>query len=92
MLELNTLSILHIPFIFLELIGNKREFIFPKKTPKKISGKVPYRFVTPCTRDSAQKTLEPTDLTNPYAVCPRRVFSGIGHRTQAFQTGVRCSY
>ncbi|GFT47336.1 c-Maf-inducing protein [Trichonephila clavipes] len=32
--------------IFLELIGNKREFIFPKKTPKKISGKVPYRFVT----------------------------------------------
>ncbi|GFV68778.1 hypothetical protein TNCV_694461 [Trichonephila clavipes] len=46
MLDLNTLSILHIPFIFLELIGNKREFIFPQKTPKKISGKVPYRFVT----------------------------------------------
>ncbi|GFX60668.1 hypothetical protein TNCV_4917181 [Trichonephila clavipes] len=23
-----------------------REFIFPKKTPKKISGKVPYRFIT----------------------------------------------
>ncbi|GFX81734.1 transposon Tf2-8 polyprotein [Trichonephila clavipes] len=46
MLDLNTLSILHIPFIFLELIGNKCEFMFPKKTPKKISGKVPYRFVT----------------------------------------------
>ncbi|GFX08377.1 hypothetical protein TNCV_3268661 [Trichonephila clavipes] len=45
-LDLNTLSNLHIPFIFLELIGNKREFIFPKKTPKKISLKVRYRFVT----------------------------------------------
>ncbi|GFW82609.1 DUF4817 domain-containing protein [Trichonephila clavipes] len=45
-LDLNTLSNLNIPFIFLELIGNEREFIFPKKTPKKISGKVPYRFVT----------------------------------------------
>ncbi|GFU68373.1 transposable element Tcb2 transposase [Trichonephila clavipes] len=45
-LDLNTLSNLNIPFIFLELIGNKREFMFPKKTPKKISGKVPYRFVT----------------------------------------------
>ncbi|GFW94166.1 tigger transposable element-derived protein 6 [Trichonephila clavipes] len=44
-LDLNTLSNLNIPFIFLELIGNKREFIFPRKTPKKISGKVPYRFV-----------------------------------------------
>ncbi|GFV62987.1 hypothetical protein TNCV_3177801 [Trichonephila clavipes] len=31
---------------FLELIGNIREFIIPKKTPKNISGKVPYRFVT----------------------------------------------
>ncbi|GFY31578.1 hypothetical protein TNCV_4694221 [Trichonephila clavipes] len=30
----------------LELIENKREFIFPKKTPKEISRKVPYRFVT----------------------------------------------
>ncbi|GFX35038.1 mariner Mos1 transposase [Trichonephila clavipes] len=45
-LDLNTLSSLHIPFIFLELIGNIREFIFPEKTPKKISGKVPYRFVS----------------------------------------------
>ncbi|GFV50442.1 hypothetical protein TNCV_626851 [Trichonephila clavipes] len=45
-LDLNTLSNLNIPFIFLELIGNKCEFIFPKKTPKKISGNVPYRFVT----------------------------------------------
>ncbi|GFW94387.1 uncharacterized protein TNCV_1433221 [Trichonephila clavipes] len=45
-LNLNTLSHLHIPNFFLELIGNKREFIFPRKTPKKISGRVPYRFVT----------------------------------------------
>ncbi|GFX42129.1 hypothetical protein TNCV_2135441 [Trichonephila clavipes] len=49
-LALNTLSNLNIPFIFLEYIGNKREFIFPKKTPKKISGKVPYRFVTSRTQ------------------------------------------
>ncbi|GFT90474.1 transposon Ty3-I Gag-Pol polyprotein [Trichonephila clavipes] len=41
-----TLSHLHIPNFFLEFIGNKREFIFPRKTSKKISGKVPYRFVT----------------------------------------------
>ncbi|GFX52311.1 hypothetical protein TNCV_5037381 [Trichonephila clavipes] len=45
-LDLNILSNLNIPFIFLELIRNKREFIFPKKTSKKISGNVPYRFVT----------------------------------------------
>ncbi|GFU93600.1 hypothetical protein TNCV_3401721 [Trichonephila clavipes] len=45
-LDLNILSNLNIPYLFLELIGNKREFIFPRKTPKKISGKVPYRFVT----------------------------------------------
>ncbi|GFY09361.1 hypothetical protein TNCV_1941711 [Trichonephila clavipes] len=45
-LDLNTLSNLNIPNFFLELIGNKREFIFPRKTPKKISGKVSYRFVT----------------------------------------------
>ncbi|GFV54810.1 putative transposable element [Trichonephila clavipes] len=47
-LDLNTLSNLNISYIFLELIGNKREFIFPKKTPMDISGKVPYRFVTTC--------------------------------------------
>ncbi|GFV37809.1 hypothetical protein TNCV_3040671 [Trichonephila clavipes] len=45
-LDLNTLSTLYIPFLFLELIGNIREFIFPKKTHEKVSGKVPYRFVT----------------------------------------------
>ncbi|GFW93138.1 uncharacterized protein TNCV_3888791 [Trichonephila clavipes] len=45
-LDLNTLSNLNIPNFFLELIGNKREFIFLRKTPKKISGKVPYIFVT----------------------------------------------
>ncbi|GFX97190.1 hypothetical protein TNCV_556801 [Trichonephila clavipes] len=34
------------PVRFSELIGNIREFIIPKKTPKNINGKVPYRFVT----------------------------------------------
>ncbi|GFX68091.1 uncharacterized protein TNCV_921921 [Trichonephila clavipes] len=52
-LDLNTLSNLNISYIFLELIRNKREFIFPRKTPKKISGKVPYRFVT---KSSKKKT------------------------------------
>ncbi|GFU95384.1 hypothetical protein TNCV_5015931 [Trichonephila clavipes] len=44
-----------------------------------------------CTRDSAHKTFGPTDLTSTYSVCTRRVYGGIGHRTQAFQTaaGVR---
>ncbi|GFU79948.1 hypothetical protein TNCV_578281 [Trichonephila clavipes] len=50
-LDLNTLSNLNIPYFFLELIGNKREFIFPRKTPKKISRKVPYRFVTHLTNE-----------------------------------------
>ncbi|GFW85509.1 hypothetical protein TNCV_145541 [Trichonephila clavipes] len=45
----------------------------------------------PCTRDSAHKTFGPTDLTSTYPVCTRRVFGGIGHRTQAFRSGVRCS-
>ncbi|GFX44235.1 uncharacterized protein TNCV_4120311 [Trichonephila clavipes] len=45
-LDLNTLSNLNTPYFVLELIGNKREFIFPRKTPKKISGKFPFRFVT----------------------------------------------
>ncbi|GFV10513.1 hypothetical protein TNCV_3484301, partial [Trichonephila clavipes] len=33
----------------------------------------------------------PTDLTSTSSVCTRRVFGGIGHRTQAFRSGVRCS-
>ncbi|GFV69206.1 hypothetical protein TNCV_3861301 [Trichonephila clavipes] len=45
----------------------------------------------PCTRDSAHKTFKPTDLTSTYSVCTRRVFGGIGHQTQAFRCGVRCS-
>ncbi|GFV16635.1 uncharacterized protein TNCV_4418221 [Trichonephila clavipes] len=40
---------------------------------------------------TAHKTFGPTDLMGTYSVCTRRVFSGIGHRTQAFQSGVRCS-
>ncbi|GFW67716.1 hypothetical protein TNCV_3445881 [Trichonephila clavipes] len=45
----------------------------------------------PCTRDSAHKTFGPTDLTSTYSVCTRRVFGGIGHRTQAFRSGFRSS-
>ncbi|GFV32321.1 hypothetical protein TNCV_1676071 [Trichonephila clavipes] len=45
----------------------------------------------PCTRDSAHKTFGPTDLTSTYSMCTRRVFGGIGHRTQAFRSGIRCS-
>ncbi|GFW51762.1 hypothetical protein TNCV_1186941 [Trichonephila clavipes] len=45
----------------------------------------------PCTRDSSHKTFGPTDLTSTYSLCTRRVFGGIGHRTQAFRSGVRCS-
>ncbi|GFW58058.1 hypothetical protein TNCV_2742041 [Trichonephila clavipes] len=39
------------PVRFSELIGNIREFIIPKKTPKNISGKAPYRFVTKQVRE-----------------------------------------
>ncbi|GFW46134.1 hypothetical protein TNCV_4210131 [Trichonephila clavipes] len=45
----------------------------------------------PCTRDSAHMTFGPTDLTSTYSVCTRRVFGGIGHRTQVFRSGVRGS-
>ncbi|GFW08133.1 hypothetical protein TNCV_2979001 [Trichonephila clavipes] len=45
----------------------------------------------PCTRDSAHKTFGPTDLTSTYSLCTRRVFGGMGHRTQAFRSGARCS-
>ncbi|GFY25341.1 hypothetical protein TNCV_2484611 [Trichonephila clavipes] len=42
----------------------------------------------PCTRDSAHKTFGPTDLTNTHSVRTRREFGGIGHRTQAFRSGI----
>ncbi|GFT92086.1 hypothetical protein TNCV_3549581 [Trichonephila clavipes] len=45
----------------------------------------------PCTGDSAHKTFGPADLTSTYSMCTRRVFSGFGHRTQAFRYEVRCS-
>ncbi|GFW94437.1 hypothetical protein TNCV_2701581 [Trichonephila clavipes] len=48
-------------------------------------------YPAPCTGDSAHKTFGPSDLTNTYSVCTRRVFGGIGHRTQAFRSGDRCS-
>ncbi|GFT21391.1 hypothetical protein TNCV_3816651 [Trichonephila clavipes] len=44
----------------------------------------------PCTRDSAHKTFGPTDLMSTFSVCTRRVFGGLGHRTQVFRSGVRC--
>ncbi|GFY01770.1 uncharacterized protein TNCV_1467621 [Trichonephila clavipes] len=40
---------------------------------------------------TVHKTFGPTDLTSMYSVCTRRVFGDIGHRTQAFRSGVRCS-
>ncbi|GFX64331.1 hypothetical protein TNCV_1500551 [Trichonephila clavipes] len=40
------------------------------------------------TRDSARKTFGSTDLTSTYSVCTWGVFSGIGHRAQAFRSGV----
>ncbi|GFT03976.1 uncharacterized protein TNCV_1731221 [Trichonephila clavipes] len=40
---------------------------------------------------TAHKTFGSTDLTSTYSVCTLRVFSAIGHRTQAFRPGVRCS-
>ncbi|GFY16558.1 hypothetical protein TNCV_735851 [Trichonephila clavipes] len=41
--------------------------------------------------ETAHKTFEPTDLTNTYSLCTKKVFSGVGHRTQALRSGVRCS-
>ncbi|GFV16872.1 hypothetical protein TNCV_4431151 [Trichonephila clavipes] len=38
---------------------------------------------------TAHKTLGPIDLTSTYSVCTRRVFGGIGHRTQAFFSEVQ---
>ncbi|GFX07851.1 uncharacterized protein TNCV_4161201 [Trichonephila clavipes] len=35
-------------------------------------------FPVPCTRDSANKTFGPTDLTRTYSVFTRRVFGGTG--------------
>ncbi|GFU82390.1 hypothetical protein TNCV_2462731 [Trichonephila clavipes] len=35
--------------------------------------------------------LSDTDLTSTYSVCTRRLFGGIGHRTQVFQSAVRYS-
>ncbi|GFT12600.1 hypothetical protein TNCV_5093861 [Trichonephila clavipes] len=40
---------------------------------------------------TANETFGATDLTSTNSVCTRRVFGGIGHRTQAFQSRVRCS-
>ncbi|GFT79833.1 uncharacterized protein TNCV_4597581 [Trichonephila clavipes] len=40
---------------------------------------------------TAHKTFGPTNLTNTYSVCTRRVFGGIWHRTQSLRSGVRCS-
>ncbi|GFV73229.1 hypothetical protein TNCV_4197141 [Trichonephila clavipes] len=45
----------------------------------------------PYTRDSAHETFGSSDLMSTYSVCSRRVLEGIGHPTQAFRSGVRCS-
>ncbi|GFW72865.1 hypothetical protein TNCV_1267081 [Trichonephila clavipes] len=37
---------------------------------------------------TTRKTFRPADLTNTYSVCTRKVFGGIGHRTQALRSGV----
>ncbi|GFX52244.1 uncharacterized protein TNCV_4801011 [Trichonephila clavipes] len=39
---------------------------------------------------TAHKTFVPTDLMSMYSVCTRRIFGGIGHQTQSFQSRVRC--
>ncbi|GFX18911.1 hypothetical protein TNCV_322161 [Trichonephila clavipes] len=38
---------------------------------------------------TAHKTFGPIDLTSTDSVCTRKVFGGIGHRTQAFRSRVR---
>ncbi|GFX48655.1 uncharacterized protein TNCV_585521 [Trichonephila clavipes] len=40
---------------------------------------------------TTHKTFGPTHLTSTYSVYTRRVFGGIGHRTQALRSEVRCS-
>ncbi|GFW18010.1 uncharacterized protein TNCV_2281141 [Trichonephila clavipes] len=40
---------------------------------------------------TTHKTFGPTDLTSTYSVCTRRALGGIGLRTQAFLSEVRCS-
>ncbi|GFU87158.1 hypothetical protein TNCV_2715061 [Trichonephila clavipes] len=40
--------------------------------------------------EAAHKPFGPTDLTSTYAVCTRRVFGSIEHRTQAVRSGFRC--
>ncbi|GFU91265.1 hypothetical protein TNCV_4925951 [Trichonephila clavipes] len=40
---------------------------------------------------TTHKNFGPTDLTSMYSVCIRRVLYGIGHRSQAFRSGNRCS-
>ncbi|GFX35692.1 hypothetical protein TNCV_744851 [Trichonephila clavipes] len=40
---------------------------------------------------TTHKTLGPTDLTNTYSVCTWKIFVALGHRTQPFRCGIRCS-
>ncbi|GFT71016.1 uncharacterized protein TNCV_4889851 [Trichonephila clavipes] len=40
---------------------------------------------------TTHKTFGPTDFSSTYFVCTRRVFDDLGHRTQAFRSGVQCS-
>ncbi|GFS70864.1 hypothetical protein TNCV_2897911 [Trichonephila clavipes] len=38
-----------------------------------------------------RETFGPPDLKSTYSMCTRRVFGGIGHRTQVFLSGARYS-
>ncbi|GFU76349.1 hypothetical protein TNCV_285491 [Trichonephila clavipes] len=45
-----------------------------------------------CTRGFCfGRPLGLSDPLNTYSVCARRVFGGIGHRTLALRSGIRCS-
>ncbi|GFX07895.1 hypothetical protein TNCV_4161641 [Trichonephila clavipes] len=55
------------PYIFLNLIGNKRELLFPRKTPKKISGK---RFRTDSSQSDCEGSEVRADITDNTPVNP----------------------
>ncbi|GFV37673.1 hypothetical protein TNCV_2707881 [Trichonephila clavipes] len=77
--------------------SNGSEQLFPSWTPpifRRGTRRERYILQPPALMVSAvtaHKTFGLTDLTNMYSVCTRRVFGGIGHRTQAFRSGLRCS-
>ncbi|GFW55197.1 RNase H domain-containing protein [Trichonephila clavipes] len=46
---------------------------------------------TPALAISADRTFGRPDLKSTYSWCTQRIFGGIGHRTEAFLSEVRCS-